>query len=725
MTHQEPPRVDPPKRLGLLARLRRNKSKAAEESTVEKPETEKHPHPRRALLEKHQRELMHGHAPEPEGEEVARTEKPKPPHHHKEVSPEHVRHESEPFMEPSGRDEAENASVEKSLAAIYQEGGNDLSKIERRRSGRWGWIALVLVIVGAGLVGVVKGAHYFWRPFAEYRGPGLRIMVAGPSEIVLGKEQMYVVEWVNQEATPLRDVDVRIGFPQDFQIQSFDPAPTDEGMRRWTIGDLLVGGRGSVTVKGTFVGQLGDQSAIQAMATYRPDGFSRSSEAVSLETVTYRDSVIYGTIILPPKIMAGDPVVLRYAITNKGEQPMTGLYAHLIMPVGFLPSTVSSSTFAGATAQDFYVPLRDLPPGGFDTAQVNGSFFSGVTGDVLMRAEVGRRGADNRFLAAQRNEARVPLVGGDLALRLVANGTDTDQTMDPGQPLRVAVSYQNTSPEPIKNAVITIGIESVVDGKSSKNVSLVDWMKIDDALHGASSSRTMPQTIRFDQMQIPVLETLAPQAEGTIEIGIPTLATASGTKDAWIRLTVDGLVPFLGGTKVNRTVAARPLTFRYRSRAGLDVEPRYFTEEGAPIGTGPLPPVVGKTTSYRVFWRISKQFHTLGGVRVYGVLPKIAAFAGKAEADAGTIAYDEPTRTVTWSLDEMPEPTKDLEGWFDVQLTPNALDAGRFASVLGETHLDAQDRTLGEAVSVVKPSVTTDLESDEGARGKGVVKEIP
>ena len=176
---------------------------------------------------------------------------------------------------------------------------------------------------------------------------------------------------------------------------------------------------------------------------------------------------------------------------------------------------------------------------------------------------------------------------------------------------------------------------------------------------------------------------------------------------------------------MDRKVSAPPLAFRYRSRADVAAEARYFTEEGAPIGSGPLPPVVAKTTGYRVIWHLSKQFHALANVRLSAVLPNIAAFGEKSNADAGEIKYDEASRTVAWTLPEMADATRELDAWFDVQVTPATLDAGRFASVLGETRLEALDRTINEPVSIAKPPLTTDLENDEGARGKGVVKEKP
>jgi len=417
--------------------------------------------------------------------------------------------------------------------------------------------------------------------------------------------------------------------------------------------------------------------------------------------------------------MAGDPVALRYVVTNRGTRNASGLVAHLILPIGFMAAEAATSSSA---ARDVYLPLRELPPGGFDTAVVSGSFVSGVNGDVLFRAEAGRRSVDGKFLPSQRTEARVPLVGGDLVLRLVANGSDADQAIDPGASLRVACAYENSSPEPIKNVSLRLGFETIIDGRSTTGVSMLDWSLLDDAAHGVSTTKSSVQTIRYGQDAISALGTLMPQAQGTIEVGLPTLPVASGTRDALIRITLDGLVTSVGESVVHRVVAAKPIMLRYRSGADVDVEARYFTEEGAPIGSGPLPPAVGKTTAYRVIWHLRKDLHTLAPLAVSATLPKIAAWGNKTIADAGDIAYDEASRTVRWTLAAMPEDTRELDGAFEVQITPSAFDVDRFASVLGETRFEAEDTTLNETVTRSKPPLSSDLQNDEAARGKGVVK---
>jgi len=59
------------------------------------------------------------------------------------------------------------------------------------------------------------------------------------------------------------------------------------------------------------------------------------------------------------------------------------------------------------------------------------------------------------------------------------------------------------------------------------------------------------------------------------------------------------------------------------SEANFVSEVRYFTPEGAPLGTGPLPPKVDKRTVYRVFWKLDNSLHQLDEIKVEAILPNV------------------------------------------------------------------------------------------------------
>jgi hypothetical protein len=489
----------------------------------------------------------------------------------------------------------------------------------------------------------------------------------------------------------------------------------------WKLGLVSPGGKGEIHLKGVFLGTLGMQSAIQAVATSRGEG-GQLREALVTHTVTYGETVLSGAFDVPAKVVAGDEVVIQYAVANRGEQGLRGLKARLNLPPGFTLSTTGTAVQASLDGAVYEQPLGDLAAGTTNTLRVVGVFAAGSSGDMPLEVVVGVAKQDGSFLPLLATEASLTVLAGDLGLRLVANGTDKDATLTPGDPLRITIQYKNLSPEPLSGVRLRLGFESIVDGASATGTSLFDWDELDDEGLGASTTRTRVQTIVYDEDSTPTLSRLDPQEEGTLDISIATLPVAPGTKDAAVRLTLEGSMDRVGDDRSTRVIRTAPIAFRYRSDASLDAEARFFTEEGAPMGSGPLPPQAGKTTSYRIFWNVNKSLHSLENFEVTAVLPASVAWGAATSVQAGAITYDDATRTVRWSLNRMPENVNALEASFDIQLTPTEFDVGRFAQLLGESRFTAKDPVVNEQIVRALPPLTSDLQNDEGARNKGVVR---
>lgn len=614
--------------------------------------------------------------------------------------------------------------VAKGLEKIYLSEGEkkNLDTFDHAKPHRvlrfFSWLLAI-----CALTSVVAWLGLIWlQPNTEIDDLGVEIGIEGPTTITLGEEQRYVVKYRNRTFQPVSDTEVRLSWPADFQVTYTDPMPTESQNATWKIGMLAPAAEGQITVRGIFLGALGAKSAFQAIAIYRLSGQTRPKESLATQSLEYGASVLDGQISLPPKTVAGDQVPFTFALANHGNQDLAGLIIRYQFPSGFLPaSSTGTSLIPAADGQEWEQVLSSLAPGATSTWNFSGAFVSGSSGETTFKVRVGRlRGTE--FLTLYSNQSVLPVLAGDLSLRMVANGSDADRTIQPGDSLRVAIAYKNVSPEPISGITVTFGIESLVNGISATGTSLVDWSGLEDASHGATNTKSRIQTIRYDKTTIPNFETLAPGEEGTMEITLPSLGTTSGTKDAIISMDLAGTIEMVGKDKVNRVLRANPIHARYRTDADVKAMARYFTEEGAPLGTGPLPPIAGKTTVYRMEWTVEKTLHNLETVEVSATLPSNVAWTGQTLADAGEVTYEEATRIVRWKLNRMPEDIGTLSANFDVSLTPADLDIGRFARLLGETKLTATDASVSEPVIRAKPALSTDLKDDVSAEGKGVVR---
>lgn len=605
--------------------------------------------------------------------------------------------------------------IEKSLEAIYQDDAGampDLTKFDRVKSRWWvvalaGAAAFVLVLVAAAWAGFT-----FFKPFRGFSGQGLSIAIEGSEHVSLGQDTTYFINYGNRASEPLAAAELRVTFPSDFTAVETDPRPTGDGLS-WRLGSLPVDGHGTIRIRGAFTGAIGTQTAIQVIGSYRPASFNSDFEALATKVLSYDESVLVGALSVPAKVLPGDQVAIRYAVENKGAAPLDGLVARLTLPEGFQRNATSTDALDG---REVRIPIGTLAAGASTTVAVVGTFSTGVSGDARVLAETGRIGSDGAFLPNQRTDATFTVLAGDLSLKLVVNGTDVDTTIQYGGVLRFGVGYENTSPEDLKDVTLRLRIESAAT--TTNRAALVDWSAYQDNASGTVKG----SVVTWSKKQIPSFADLSPREEGTIDLSMRAVEAAVGTSTLAFRAVLEADIKSVGGTAVNRTVRATPITIRYLTDAALGAEARYFSEEGAPLGSGPLPPRVGEKTVYRVRWTLAKRFHELKNVKVSATLPKIASWPGNAVADAGEVVYDAERRIVTWTLNRMPEDVADASVEFDVALTPTEADADRFAQIIGETRFEAADAALDQPVLRTWPALTTDLENDEGARGKGVVR---
>jgi hypothetical protein len=206
---------------------------------------------------------------------------------------------------------------------------------------------------------------------------------------------------------------------------------------------------------------------------------------------------------------------------------------------------------------------------------------------------------------------------------------------------------------------------------------------------------------------------------------------ANGTRTLTLRLPiVSSLTSGMGDTFTLSAVAKRGsatirsslITATLESNAGITASAHYFTDDGIPLGNGPIPPIVGQTTTYRINWNLTNSLHALGPVTVSATLPSGVTFASQEQADLGTVSFDPNTSTVVWTIPSLSTETQALSATFAVSITPKDTDEGTFVKLLSGTLLKATDRASSSELSRSYPSLDTELPDDAFAKDKGAVE---
>lgn len=599
--------------------------------------------------------------------------------------------------------------IKAELRAIYadQEGEMpDLTKLDRRGGSRVTRILVRSILVLFVLSAIAWGGFLAWSRGGILQGRPLTATVDAPESVRSGEETFYTFRYDNAGNAPIAALGMKLTVPPEFSITSLNPPPTDPEANSWTIGSLARASDGAITVGGVFRAEVPSEQTLQALYTYKPANFSSDFQDISTAKVSVRESVILLTVSGPEKALPGDDATYVINLQNSGLREQTDVLVTAVVPDGFAitgaePATNEPGSHAWA--------IDRLAPGELRAITVTGTYTASVTGAQTFAARAAFLNADKVEFAQAEGNAATDVLGGAVAFHLVVNGSPNDQTVDPGKPLRISIDYANNGNETVRGLSFALAL-------TGTGTLPVDWSKADLG-NGTRSG----DTVTWDAEAVPAFAEFTPSASGTIDLTIPTPSTLSPSLSSSVALTLTASLDQIGSVTSPRSIGASPVTVGMNSDFRSSAHAEYYDANDVPVGTGPLPPQAGKTTTYRIVWRVANGFHPLSGMRMTTNLPPKVAWTANAHADVGTVTFDETTRIVTWRVDAMPTTLPGAEATFDVAITPDAADAGSFYKLTNAIAVEATDTVTQDQVQNGIDILTTELPEDTLAAGKGIV----
>ncbi len=265
----------------------------------------------------------------------------------------------------------------------------------------------------------------------------------------------------------------------------------------------------------------------------------------------------------------------------------------------------------------------------------------------------------------------------------------------PGQDVPVRVGYQNDGERTIKN----LALEIAPDVNTLGEVRWETSNRIASLAPGEHGERKAFVRVRDSVSRYvtnPVFRVI-PQA--TLSIDEPKIIDAQ-----------------ISGTAVEAKISG---SARLRAAA------RYYTSEGDQLGRGPLPPRVGKTTTYWIFASLETGATELQDGFASFRLPAGVTWTGRAAVTVGQDLVLEGDRLI-WRigvtdphagvLHEAPSAS------FEVTLTPTGAQVGTTPLLLSDAAYTGTDAWTDEALTSSQGGLSTQLPGDAVVAGRGQVK---
>jgi uncharacterized repeat protein (TIGR01451 family) len=613
-----------------------------------------------------------------------------------------------PSKRPKRRRRRSSRDVKKDLRSIYRGADGrmpNLRKLSHKKKSAFTNMLVKLIIFLCVVSALAWTGFFLFTQGLFQDNESLRIEIEGPDEVRSGEEVSYSIRYENGGSVPIASLTMKLNLPSTFHTFTAIPEPSME--QEWTVGSLTPGSDGAVTLTGVFLAEVESSQRLQALFTYKPANFSSEFQDIATYKVDVTESVMALTLSGPEKALAGDTAEYIINIQNTNSDPVYNLRVTPTLPADFTITETEPEIADGLT----YWSFDALDGGELEALTLRGTFTSSASGDQNIGVAVGFVDEDV-FLSQAFEELVTDVLGGALGFSLIVNGSNTDQTADLGEILRLSIDFQNNSDEDVED----MGFE--LELTSSEGSIPVDW---DEAgLDGGSRSGN---TITFSGATHDSLGFLESGQDDVIDVSIPIDSSLTSSDTDIFSVNLKAILSQIGGVASTREIETTPITIQINSDARVSAHARYYSEGGTAIGSGPLPPQVGETTSYRIYWNLSNGLHALDDVELTTTLPQDVTWLESTDTDIGSVSYNPTTRQVSWKISRMPTSVANAGAWFGVAINPAEGDIGRFIKLTNATTFTATDSNTDEGLSESLEIVSSELSLDEFGAGKGVVIE--
>jgi len=575
-----------------------------------------------------------------------------------------------------------------------------------------GVIGGLVLLVAAGVAATI-----WYRVRQNVTAEQIGLTVTGPSEVQAGNEITYTVSYTNKSRVDWENVELSFEVPPGLTVTKTEPdLPASGKFLRRTVGTLKSGESQSFSITGRLLGA--ENATVIGTATIQlsPENFpSGRFEHTALLSTTITAAPVDLAVVAAGRAAVGERVVATITVTNKSPAAMEGLYLKLNPAVGMELATEDPEF-----SPEYYIDegVWLLPRvSSLETVQRTVVLF--VEGQPneqrTLEVEAGLLANGERF-AQQKTGAVVTISSAALAIDQTYQNAKTPLVVHADEHIQGTIKYTNSGTSGLKNLVV----KAQVVGDSFDPAAL----KLPAGAYDPST-----RTITWTSATVPQLALLLPQQSGEIKYEfsikpVDQLPATPSSKNSTVVITAlvdspDIVVPV---GEVRKTVQDQ---YVMSVASDITAAADAFYDDGR-LGiksSGPIPPKVGEETTYSVRLRLGSTLNDVGDVHVSAVLPDGVRYTGKNIATVGTVAFEERTGELTWSIPQLAglqgraTPAADL--YFQVAIRPGENQRGQTIPFLNKLVVTGTDLFVDEQL---KTELTAFPTTDTAVPGSGHVE---
>jgi len=532
------------------------------------------------------------------------------------------------------------------------------------------------------LLGILLALAGFWYYQRNIFTRGiLEVEILAPNEVELAKEVEYTVRYKNIGNIRLEEARIIFEYPKNSLVES--------GKLRVekSLDDIYPGEERTVAFRARLLGKEGGTKTAKTWLSFQPQNIKSRYESATTHTTTLTFVPLTFEIDLPSKIESGKEFRLRLNYFSNTNYPLLNLRAKIEYPPGF---EFLESSPGGIGDSEWEIGLLNKTEGG--RIEILGRISGAVREKKIFRATFGSW-QEGEFVLLKEAVQGIELIRPFLYITQRING-NPKYVASSGDLLHYEIFFRNLGEEPQLDLFLVVRLE----GKAFDFQTLrSDQGKFEPG----------DNSLIWDSRDIPQLRFLDSQEERKVEFWIEL-------KEEWGISGPEDKEPVI----INKVFLGQAREeFKTKVNSKLVILQKGYFEDEVFGNSGPLPPQVGQTTTYTIFWQVKNFFNDVKNVKVKSVLPSWVRLTGEIFPKGASLTFDSQSREIIWEIGDL-EMGKGvlnevLTIAFQVAFTPSSSLKGQTPTLVGSSTITAQDLWTEAEIEDTAKVLDTTLPDDQ------------
>lgn len=587
-----------------------------------------------------------------------------------------------------------------------------------------------LFIAGVAIVLIASGSTavaMYLRSKGIFNKEKVLLSVDGPKTLVSGETIRYSIRYTNNTTVDLHDTELFINPPKDLSgivLKIHTPTGTSsrntngnssktqvqtrEFSKKMKLGTIEKGTETLIELEGRLIGAQKSIHYLEAALSYTPANISSQFETTSKFSTSIRDVPITFSLEAPQQVYSGEEFSYILDLANNTSNALSDIEIQWELPPGF---TLAQSD--PELNNNRITKIKTFQAKQVQKITITGTLAGEVNDNKIARITLGQK-QNTEFIKYGEDQVPIKIASSYLAITQSVNGS-SELIASSGETLNYKIAYKN-------NTNFSVG-------------GLILRAKLDERFLNIKSLETETgffdvgtRTITWKGADTPGLLMLAPGKEASVQFSIiiqdPIPIQAAHDKN----FSIKGSAEIESGEIQNRLKSSRifksnETIVKINSTLALQTK-AYYEELTAPDikNSGPVPPQVGKETTYTIHWRVVNSMNDLESVKITSSLPPNTRWTNKTTTNHTTnILYQEEKNELVWEIGKMPANSPVIEGIFQIALIPSPNQEGVSPDIINLAEISGKDMFTDTILRDGTESIDTSIPDDKKYKGKGDV----